>query len=266
MSIQPNALVLNAPGINCNIETGFALEQAGANVEQVHISQLRDGDRRFADYEILALSGGFSFGDDIASGRILGLELKKRFPEELNRFVEAGKAIIGICNGFQVLVESGLLPEGEITEDRKKVTSLVHNKNDKFECRWSKLVVEPSASFFVSSSDIRPYIELPVAHQEGKLVSTGAFDIQKLYDNDQVVLSYIDECYYEVTEEYPDNPNGSKNGITGICNVDGNILGMMPHPERYITRTQHPNWRRGEGNNPFGAVIFKGIVDYAKDL
>jgi phosphoribosylformylglycinamidine synthase subunit PurQ / glutaminase len=265
MSMQPNALVLNAPGINCNLETGFALEQAGANVEQVHISQLRDGDRRFDDYEILALSGGFSFGDDIASGRILGLELKKRFPEELNHFVRAGKAVIGICNGFQVLVESGMLPEGEITEDRQKATSLVHNQNDKFECRWSRLTIEPSACQFIDIDQVWSTRELPVAHQEGRLITTGIFDYQNLYEQKQVVMSYVDENN-EVTEEYPDNPNGSQHGITSICNEEGNVLGMMPHPERFVIRSQHPNWRRDEGNSPFGAVLFKGIVDYAKEL
>jgi len=264
MSAGPRALVLNAPGINCNLETGFALEQAGAMADQVHISQLTSGEVSLDHYQMLMLSGGFSYGDDIASGRILGLELRKNLPDELNRFVEAGKAVVGICNGFQALVESGLLPDGRIDEHREKVTTLVTNKNKKFEDRWSRMVVAPSVSQLIPERLEEQVVELPVAHGEGRFVHNDQnYD---LFNWGQVVLQYSD-IEGNPTEDYPANPNGSPRGVAAICSVhEGTVLGMMPHPERYVTTTQHPNWRRGEGTQPFGALLMQGFVNYAKGL
>lgn len=268
MSIKPRALVLEAPGINCNIETASALNQAGAEAEQVHISQLIEGDRSFDDYQIFALSGGFSYGDAVRSGAFLGADLKKYFPEELNRFVEAGKAIIGICNGFQTLVESGLLPDGKISDDPKRI-SLVHNENNKFECRWTKLMPVGYRSEVIIPDDPRTEVELPVAHGEGRITGEDS-TLTDLIANGQVTLMYkphiTSSSPYASARDYPHNPNGSPYGITGICDPTGVVNGMMPHPERFVTETQHPNWRRGEGKNPFGAIIFKNLVDYAKEL
>ncbi len=261
----PKGLVLNAPGINCNLETGHALEQAGGVADQVHISQLRDGSAHLDDYQILLLSGGFSYGDDIASGRILGLELRTQFAEDLNRFVEAGKAVVGICNGYQVLVESGLLPDGKISEERGKRLSLVSNEDNTFECRWNKLVVEDSRSLLVPEDLAGEVIELPSAHQEGQHATRSTEVLDELAEKRQVVFRFIG-ADGQPTTEYPENPNGSYGGITGTCDESGVILGMMPHPERAVRRTQHPNWRRGEGSNPFGALLFKNIVKYAKEL
>lgn len=263
MSIKPKALVLNAPGINCNAETGFAFEQAGAETEQVHVSQLQSGERSLDDYHILALSGGFSHGDAIRSGAILGTQLREEFPDELNRFVEAGRAVVGICNGFQILVESGLLPNGKILEPQEKEVSLVHNKKDKFENRWTHMRVEDSSSKFISQATLGCVIELPVAHGEGRLVTNGSLDYTSLMNNRQVPLRYSQKGGMP-TEDYPLNPNGSTYGITALCDESGVVLGMMPHPERFTQQRQHPRWRRGDGQFQFGAIIFKNIVDYAK--
>lgn len=260
-----NVLVLNAPGINCNLETGHAFEQAGATAEQVHISELRDGRANLDDYQILALSGGFSYGDDIASGRILGLELRKRFPEELNRFVGAGKAVVGICNGFQVLVESGLLPDGRIDAERNKRLSLVSNANNIFDDRWGRVVVEDSVCKLTPKDLAGQVVQIPWAHQEGRIAVREHSTINELEANGQIVFRYTDENG-QPTEAYPDNPNGSPGGITGICDPSGVVLGLMPHPERAVRREQHPNWRRGEGNKPFGIDFFNSIVNYAKEL
>lgn len=262
--IKPNICVLIAPGINCNQETAYALEMAGASTEQVHISQLRSGDRNLADYQAFALSGGFSYGDDIASGRILGLELRTRFAEDLNRFVDDGKAVIGICNGDQALVESGLLPSGRI-DDRPKSAALAQNHSGKFECRWSYLKVGESVCKFADPESLGSVIELPNAHGEGRFLRAHRLAYGQLFTHGQVVFQYSD-ANGQPTEEYPANPNGSPYGITGICDQTGVVLGMMPHPERFVARTQHPNWRRGKGARPFGAVLFKNIVNYAKEM
>lgn len=261
MSVQPRALVLNAPGINCNLETAFAVEQAGGYADQVHVNELFAGERSLDDYQMLFLSGGFSHGDDIASGRLLGLELRKKLPEELNRFVDAGKAIVGICNGFQVLVESGLLPEGRINEDRKKITSLDTNTNKKFECRWGKLVVAESVCQFTEGLE-GLVVDLPSAHGEGLFRHN--YTGHDLAADGQIVFQYCD-AEGSPTMAYPGNPNGSLGGVTGICDPNGTILGMMPHPERAVLETQLPNWRRDGSQEPFGAILFQGIVDYSRN-
>jgi phosphoribosylformylglycinamidine synthase I len=265
MSLAPRALVLNAPGINCNFETGFAIEQAGGLADQVHISQLRDGSVNLEDYQMLFLSGGFSHGDDIASGRILGLELRTKLSEDLNRFVGAEKAVVGICNGYQVLVESGLLPDGRVSMDRQKKLSLVSNQNNTFECRWGRLLIEDSVSRLVPKHLIGQVIELPSAHQEGRHVGLDDTVLDELKKAGQVVFRFVDKAG-KPTEEYPDNPNGSPGGITGICDRTGVVLGLMPHPERAVETHQHPNWRRGEGQNPFGSILFKSIINYSREV
>jgi phosphoribosylformylglycinamidine synthase I len=260
--IKPNALVLTAPGINCNEETAFALEQAGASTEQVHVSQLEAGEKSWEDYQILALSGGFSYGDDIAAGRILGLELRTRHAEELDRFVKSGKAIIGICNGFQVLMETGLLPDGEVRQvGEPKVATLAHNHSGRFESRWTTMSVPNSVSKFMSPELLESVlIDLPVAHGEGRAV----YSQGRGFLREQVALRYVNNVG-QATMEYPANPNGSKNGVAAITSLEGNILGIMPHPERFVKQHQHPNWRRGEGTRPFGAIIFKNLVNYIKE-
>ena len=265
MSVQPKALILEAPGINCNMETAFAFEQAGALAEQVHITQLDSGERKLDNYQILALSGGFSHGDAVRSGAILGAKLKNHFPEELNRFVGNGKAVIGICNGFQVLVECGLLPKGKITEEEERVkqVSLVHNEKNKFEDRWTYMRVEDSSSKFMNSDELGQVIELPVAHGEGRMIAGGSVDYADLMNNKQVPLRYSTP-EGQPTEEYPLNPNGSPYGISALSDESGIILGMMPHPERFIFDYQHLRWHRGEGQTQFGALIFKKIVNYTR--
>lgn len=261
---NPNVCVLNAQGINCNDETGFAFEQAGARSEQVHISQLVDHSRSLDDFQILALSGGFSYGDDVQSGRILGIELRTQLSDDLNRFVAAGKTIIGICNGFQVLTETGLLPSGQITHGQAKPVSLVHNENGQFVDDWCHLEVRSSRSVFVEQETLAELIELPVAHGEGRIVSANPVTLWSLRDNGQVVFCYSNQ-FGEATERFPDNPNGSAYGIAGICDETGQVLGMMPHPERFVTHTQHPNWRRRTDLVAQGLSIFQAMVHHAQN-
>ncbi len=256
----PRALVLEDRGINCNKETAHALEMAGAEAVGVHLSLLQAGVEQLDDFDILLLSGGFSYGDTIRSGAILGATLREQFGEDLNRFVELGKPVVGVCNGYQVLIEAGLLPTGEIDPAKPKRASLIHNERGSFECRWTSLRVGNSACRFITPEYLGTAQKLPVAHGQGRFVMPDAE-----LPPGQVVLSYIGSTGQETTA-YPDNPNGSPDGITAICDPTGIVLGMMPHPERAVYTTQHQNWRGGEGKNPFGAVLFKGIVDHAKSL
>lgn len=265
MSLKPNICILQAPGINCDEETAYAFTQAGAEAERVHISQLRSCERNLDNYQALALSGGFSYGDDIRAGKVLGLELRTQLPEDLSRFIETGKVVIGICNGFQVLVESGLLPNGRIELDRAKGASLAHNHSGKFECRWGNIKVNESACRYVDPESLGEVIELPNAHGEGRFLRAGPSDYDELFEGHQVVFQYSDK-YGNATEDYPANPNGSPYGITGVTDSSGVVLGMMPHPERFVDQLQHPNWRRGEGVRPFGAIIFKNAVNYLKEM
>ncbi|HTE57801.1 MAG TPA: phosphoribosylformylglycinamidine synthase I [Verrucomicrobiae bacterium] len=266
---SPSVCVLNTAGINCNEETAFAFELAGAETEQRHISELSDHDLQLSDYQILALPGGFSYGDAIASGRILGLELKTRLRDQVDDFVSIGGLVIGICNGFQVLVESGLLPDPVSRPEGPKAASLIPNKTGDFQCRWSDLRVEASACAFANPITMGgDYVELPSAHGEGQFLQPTPDEYKKLADQGQIVFRYCGEDG-EPTAGFPDNPNGSPGGITGICDPSGNILGMMPHPERFVVPQQHPNYHRykalGQTIVPHGLPLFEAMVDYAQD-
>ncbi len=266
--MSPAVCVLNERGIGCNVETGEAFELAGARTEQVHMSQLRSSERSLNDYQILALPGGFAHGDDLGSGRILGLELRTQLEDEITDFVNMGGLVIGICNGDQTLVECGLLPDGVSGLREPKSASLIHNKSGGFQCRWSRLRVEQSKCVFAQPDMLGDIIELPVAHGEGQLLLQSDADYQKLEENGQIVFRYVDKdgC---ATEDFPDNPNGSPYGITGVCDPTGRILGMMPHPERFVRPEQYVNYHRakalGQLVMPQGLPIFKAIVNYAKE-
>lgn len=265
MSIAPHAFVLAAPGTNCEHETKYAFEYVGGKADVIQIESWRRGDVSLDDSQVLILPGGFSHGDDIASGRLVGLEMRTRFAEELNRFAAAGKAVIGICNGFQILIESGLLPDGQIYPSRNKSLSLVNNSNNKYEWGWGNIKINDSVCKFIGEELVGSIIELPYAHQEGRLATNDSYLIDDLKSSGQIVFNFVDENG-EPTESYPDNPNGSPDGITGICDENGNILGLMPHPERALQLTQLCNWRRLGDHKPFGETFFRSILDYSITL
>ncbi len=251
--------VLKTDGVNCDAETLYAFNQFGpqaAQAELVHVNQLRAGSANLADYDILALAGGFSYGDDIASGRVLANELTSHLREQLQTFVDRPDTlVIGICNGFQVLVRTGLLPFREL--GRMSVT-LAHNASGRFECRPVKMVVE-QGSPCVFTRHFNREIELPVAHGEGRFDALPGV-IQEIEERHLVVLRYSRAG--APTMEFPHNPNGSTSAIAGICDPTGRILGLMPHPERLLEERQHPNWRRQEGVIPYGKVFFANAIRY----
>lgn len=252
--------MLQADGINRDVEMAYAFEIAGGNAELVHINQLRTKQKKFQDYQILAIPGGFSYGDDIVSGKILAIELTSFFAEELKKFVERKNTLIlGVCNGFQVLVRTGLLPFGKIGSMR---TTLTNNDSGHFECRWVNLKVEKNSKcVFLKNTTIISY---PIAHGEGKFFANNE-TIKTIEQSNLVAFRYVDE-QGSPTQSYPQNPNGSLNAISGICDITGRVLGLMPHPECFVRRQQHPNWRRMKINlRPHGLPLFENMITYVKN-
>jgi len=263
--MKPKVLVLRAAGTNCDTETAFAFESVGAMADRVHVNRLKDKEMRLSDYHILVIPGGFTYGDDIASGKILANELRSALFEDVKRFIGAGKLILGICNGFQVLVKAGLLPDTGRGDFQIEAT-LTLNDSARFEDRWIYLrrtKDEGRGTKCVWTKDVKEIIYLPIAHGEGKFIPKDNKILEQLKKNGQIVFRYADEK--GKASGYPWNPNGSVDDIAGVCDSTGRILGMMPHPERYIQPTQHPRWTReglkGEGH---GLALFRSGVEYAR--
>ena len=255
--LTPKVCVLRSAGTNCDQETAAAFKMAGANVRLLHVASLVTGSQKLDDFHILALPGGFSYGDDIASGKIFANELRFKLADSLRKFILEGKLIIGICNGFQILVKSGLLP-GDI--NLNQTTSLIINDSAKFEARW--VYLKPGGKC-VWTKDIKKIIYLPVAHGEGKFVMQEKSVLSRLKKNKQIVFQYCDAT--GDFSGYPDNPNGSMENIAGICDETGRVFGLMPHPERHVYAAQHPrNWNLKSEKEGDGLRIFSNGVDFIK--
>ncbi len=253
------ALVLHASGTNRDRDAAEALALAGAEPDIVHINQLLNRERHLRDYRMLVIPGGFSYADALGAGRLLGLDMRLFFANELREFVETGWPVIGICNGFQALVRAGMLlgDEGGIRG------TLAHNESGQFECRWVNLAVKSDACVWTSGMT-RP-VYCPVAHGEGRFVVGSESGIQELRKHDQIALIYAEPDGTPASGQYPLNPNGSLADIAGICNRAGNVLGLMPHPENHVHRYQHPRWTRLEGGG-LGLRLFVNGVKYAEGL
>lgn len=260
---KPKVMVLRAAGTNCDVETAFAFEHAGAKPEPVHINQLVKGQKKLRDYHILAVPGGFTYGDDAGSGKILANELKYKLAGDLEKFVSAGRLIIGICNGFQVLIKSGLLPGKGVSGEDLEAT-LTANDTARYEDRWVYLKIQNSKlkmknSNCVWTKGLDGIIYLPAAHGEGKFVPKDDEVLGKLWANGQVVLRYVDP--HGKLAGFPWNPNGSVDNVAGVCDITGRIFGLMPHPERHLFPSQHPRWTRGEARmEGDGVKIFRNGV------
>jgi len=255
--IKPKVCILRSAGTNCDKETAAAFKLAGAEPEFLHINSLVSRQRLLSDFHILALPGGFSYGDDIASGKIFANELRFKLADSLRQFITDGKLIIGICNGFQILVKSGLLP---VSSGLIQSTSLIINDSGKFEARWVYLKPAGKCAW---TKGLKKIIYLPVAHGEGKFVTQDKPVLNRLKKNKQIVFQYCD-AKGKFTG-YPDNPNGSMENIAGICDETGRVFGLMPHPERHIFAAQHPrNWDKLTRIYGDGLQIFRNGVDYIK--
>ncbi|HUS57098.1 MAG TPA: phosphoribosylformylglycinamidine synthase I [Planctomycetota bacterium] len=248
--------VLRTAGTNCDGETAFAFEQAGAATESVHVNQVLRKGAGLDDYQILVIPGGFTYGDDIAAGKILANELRYGLGGKLREFIDKGGAILGICNGFQVLVKAGLLP-GPFSPGAPQEVTLTFNDSAKFEARWIYLKAAPNKSVF---TDGISSLYLPVAHGEGKFVADQQ-TLRRIVDSRQMVFQYVDPNGRSAG--YPWNPNGSVESIAGICDDTGRVLGLMPHPERHVLGCQHPRWtREGLKDEGGGTAVFKSVVNY----
>ncbi|HSD83006.1 MAG TPA: phosphoribosylformylglycinamidine synthase I [Anaerolineae bacterium] len=266
---QPRVLILHADGSNRDHEAAQAFEAAGAAAEIVHINQLRAQEKRWDTYQILALPGGFTYADALGSGKLWALDLNTYFSEEVHAFVESGKPVIGICNGFQALVKSGILPSplsgrGAGGEGR---ATLTFNAEGHFECRW--VVLKPQSQLCLWTRGLSDLIECPVAHGEGRFLLNEPGDLTVLAAHDQIALLYARADGGAANGAYPINPNGSIGDIAGVCNPRGNVLGLMPHPEDHIAAYQHPRWtrvERGRGESGrLGLRLFENGVKYARE-
>ncbi len=256
----PRILILRAPGTNCDHETAYAFQRAGGQTELVHINRLLEAPELAADYQVLCLPGGFSYGDDIAAGRILANQIRHHLYDTLHEFKAAEKLILGICNGFQVLIKSGVL----LADDPQHgpVATLTWNDSGRFVDRWIRLVGEPGKCVFLAG--IRG-MYLPIAHAEGKFVVRDSHVLDQLTRQGQLALRYCDDTATICDDQLPPpiNPNGSIANVAGICDETGRVLGLMPHPERHIDPTHHPRWTRGEGHDPGdGLAVFQNAVRY----
>ena len=262
------ALVMTGFGLNCDLETAYALQTAGAKAERVHLNTLVAREAHLHDYRIFVIGGGFSWGDDHGAGVIMSMRLKHRLQDEILEFVEKGGLVLGICNGFQVLVNLGLLP-GFALREMKREVALINNDCGGFRDQWVYLAANQS-SHCVFTGGIGN-IELPIRHGEGKLFAEKDV-LQRLSENGQIIFHYLKPDASRAEGEFPYNPNGSLNDIAGICDASGRVAGLMPHPEAFNHATNHPEWsyvkesltRAGKPLPEEGAgiALFRNAVKY----
>jgi len=272
MTKKVKSIVIAGNGTNCEMEMAHACRLAGSDeVDIVHISELLYGEKRLDDYHFLNLPGGFLDGDDLggakaAANRIIHAKVRnsgEKLYEQLVRFINAGKLILGVCNGFQLMVKLGLLPAFAGDYTTRNIT-LTFNDSGKFEDRWVYLKVN-SNSPCVFTKDING-MYLSVRHGEGKIVLESEAVLEKLQKNNQIVIQYSREDYEEAVMDYPQNPNGSVDAIAGICNETGRIFGLMPHPEAYLHYTNHPRWTRESlPEDGVGLLIFKNAINFIRE-
>ena len=268
MASSVRSLVITGHGTNCEVECAHAARLAGADkADIVHFADIVEGRVFLADYNFLVFPGGFLDGDDLGAAQAAAQRWKYAKPktgaplvDQLLAFIERGGLILGICNGFQLLVKLGLLPALDNAYLERQV-SLAHNSSARYEDRWCHLAVNPDSPCVFTKGIEHLYI--PVRHGEGKLVPGDEKILQRLAEENLVVLQYADPQAGRPTEEYPYNPNGSPQGIAGLCDPSGRIFGLMPHPEAYNHPTNHPGWTRGE-SAPLGTRIFENAVNYLR--
>jgi phosphoribosylformylglycinamidine synthase len=263
--MNPKALVLQAHGSNRDFDVMEALSLAGADSTGIPLNELRMNKTLLSDFNLLVVPGGFSYADALGAGKLLALDLASYFADEIAAFVESGKPVIGICNGFQALVKSGILPGAKKQERRKNESqaTLTFNEQGHFECRWVHLA--PVSQTCIWTKGLEENITCPIAHGEGNFQTSKLFPLSSFIENDQVALTYTYPDGAPANGDYPMNPNGSILDIAGICNPQGNVLGLMPHPENHIHVWQNPRHTRGETGGS-GLKLFENGVNHARQM
>lgn len=264
----PRVCVLRAPGTNCDPETAFAFESCGGQADRVHLFRVLEEPQLLKQYQILCIPGGFSYGDDVGAGVVFGSQLRSQLGEALGEFLQADKLCLGICNGFQVLLKAGILPGGCTTWPRpagvEPDATLTWNANGLYTDLWVNLRVDSPQNVFLRGIET---IELPLAHAEGRIAVRQPGTLTDWSSNGQVAVRYAD-AQGQVPANllpYPQNPNGSIGNIAGLSDPTGRVLGLMPHPERYLHATQHPQWtRRNLRGDGAGRQLFQNAIDYFK--
>lgn len=250
----PKVLVLRSPGANCDVETQFAFEKAGAFVERMHINRLREDPAQLQRFQIFVVPGGFSYGDDVGAGKILANQLEHFLGDALRKFRDAEKLILGVCNGFQAILKAGLLMP---PDEDGPVATLAFNTHG-YQDRWLHLQTTSNKCVFLKGIE---RMLVPMAHGEGRFVCRQEWIAEGLEQSGQVVLKYVDEA--GKPGGYPVNPNGSQRDIAGLCDATGRVLGLMPHPERHLLPTQHPRWtREGLKHEGDGMQLFRNAVEF----
>ncbi len=256
--MNPRALILHATGTNRDRDVARAIELAGGSPDIRHIHELLHRRAAWGEYQMLVVPGGFSYADALGAGRLLALDLEAYFADQVRAFVGAGKPVIGICNGFQALVRAGILPG--IANVR---ATLTFNQSGHFECRW--VTLRAVSSQCVWTQGLSDLIDCPVAHGEGRFLISPKEGWMELQQNDQIALVYSSREGEPAGGAYPENPNGSPGDVAGVCNPQGNVLGLMPHPENHIFYWQHPRWTRGFRGR-LGLRLFENGVRYASQI
>lgn len=272
MAKKVKALVITGYGTNCEMEMAHACKLGGAEqVDIVHMTELLHGEYSLDDYHFLNLPGGFLDGDDLGAGQAGAHRMKysvikgttERFLEQIVRFIKHGKLILGVCNGFQLLVKMGLLPGFDKNYDQR-IVSLTYNDSGKFEDRWVKLCVNKKSPCVFTKNLSGPYY--PIRHGEGKFVSKDDQTLTRIQDENLIALQYASPETDEPTQEYPYNPNGSPAAIAGICDPTGRIFGLMPHPEAFLHRTNHPRWTREDlPEEGQGVALFRNGIEFIRE-
>jgi phosphoribosylformylglycinamidine synthase I len=268
------ALVLRAPGLNRDYDLAHACRLAGFEADLLHINQLIKEPARLLEYHLLGIPGGFSYGDDLGGGTLLAKIINVHLSQELQQFVDEGRLVLGICNGFQTLVRAGLLPGVWADSDNAPAATLTDNVSKQFECRWVSVV--PQAGPCVFTRDIVGPIEMPVAHGEGQLVLANQAELTRMQASGQAALVYTIDARSATPSPtalslaaaevpYPANPNGSAGNIAGVCNARGTVFGLMPHPENFVYAIQHPQRRDGTEGQGDGLLLFKNAYKYVQE-
>jgi phosphoribosylformylglycinamidine synthase len=281
----PNVLVLRAAGTNCDLETQHAWELAGARAQRVHLRRVIESPNTLDDYQIITIPGGFSYGDDISAGRIFAAQIERHLTDHLKNLTDSGRLVLGICNGFQILVKAGLLPDphsgdtASPTPTNGRVCTIAENDPPGFQDRWVRLQAGDTPCVFIEPGHV---YEMPIAHGEGRVLFKNGWCLRSVVENHQNALAYVPDSIQpgdppsdidgllwlgtgapNTDSETAYNPNGSEADIAGLCDPTGRVLGLMPHPERFVTWTQHPGWtsqpERPQGD---GLAMFQRAVAY----